>query len=245
MICQRTQIGKGTKVAIVDDERFKAETVAGIAEEADLVPAIISDGDGPFQNEVQLLNQIQTQDCAAVICDHRLTGNQFTSFWGAELMDTLYRQHIPGLLLSTFAAVDSDTIIRRHRARIPCVVGRGELNPDSMIQGLRRCEEELNGHSVPERFPRRTLVRVVRISPGLVDDGMVVDAIVHSWDPDYGIRFPLDLIENPKIQQLLLNDFNSEIRLFAQVNIDCQDSMDLFFRDFELAPEPHADFFAT
>ena len=247
MICEETRIGKGTKVAIVDDERFNAEVAADIAEEAELVPTIISDGDGHFQEVAQLLERIRTLDCDAVVCDHRLSGTPFASFLGAELVASLYDEHIPGLLLSTFAGVDSDSTIRRYRARIPCLVSRGHLDPDNMLQGLRLCESEFNDHFAPERRPRRTLVRVVGISssPSPVSSGTVVDAIMHSWDPDRGVRFPLDLIDDPQIKQLLLNDFKGEMRLFAQVNVDCHNSMDLFFQDFELAPEPHADFFAT
>ena len=247
MIYEETRIGKGTKVAVVDDERFTAEVAADIAEEADLVPTIISDGDGPFQEVVQLLERIRTLGCEAVVCDHRLSGTPFASFLGAELMASLYDEHIPGLLLSTFAGEDSDSTIRLFRARIPCLVSRGHLDPDNMLQGLRLCESELNDNFAPERYPRRTLVRVVNVSSSSssVDSGTVVEAIMHSWDPDCSVRFPLDLIDDPQIQQLLLNDFSGELRLFAQVNIDCQDSMDLFFQDFELAPEPHADFYAT
>ena len=245
MAGQETQIGRGAKVAVVDDERFMAEVAADIAEEAELVPIIFSDGDGPFRDVAQLLERIRKRGCIAVVCDHRLSGTPFASFLGAELMASLYNEHIPGLLLSTFAGVDSDSTIRRYRASIPCLVSRGHLDPDNMLRGLRLCESELNGHFAPERYSRRTLMRVVGVGPSSVDGGVAVDAIMHSWDPDCGVRFPLDLIEDRQIQQRLLNDFNGEMHLFAQVNVDCQDSMDLFFRDFELAPEPHADFFAT
>ena len=245
MTYKGTRIGKGAKIAIIDDERFTAEIAADIAEEAELTPTIISDGDGPFREVAQLLKGIQTRGCIAVVCDHRLSGTPFASFLGAELIASLYDEHIPGLLLSTFAGVDSDFTIRRHRASIPCLVSRGHLDPDNLLQGLRLCESELDGHFAPERYPRRTLVRIVKVSPSSVDGEAVVDAIMHSWDPNCGVRFPLDLIEDWHIQQRLLNDFNGEMNLFAQVNVDCQNSMDLFFRDFELAPEPHEDCFAT
>ena len=236
-----TRIGKGTKVAVVDDERFTAEVVADIVEEAELVPIIISDGDGPFQEVTQLLELIRWQECAAVVCDHRLSGTPFASFVGAELIAALYSKNIPGLLLSTFAGVDSDSSIRRYRARIPCLISRSQLDPDYILEGLRLCDSELKGQYAPERCSRRTLVRVVEVSSSPVDGDTVVDAIMHSWDPDFGVRFPLDLIEDPQIQRSLKEDFTGVTRLFAQVNIDCANSMDLFFRDFELAPEPHDD----
>ena len=241
MLYEGSRIDKGAKVAVVDDERFTAEVVADIAEEAELVPIIISDGDGPFRKVAELLERIRTRSCVAVVCDHRLSGTPFASFLGAELMALLYDEHIPGLLLSTFAGVDSDSTIRRYRASIPCLVSRGHLDPDNILEGLRLCESELNGQYVPERYPRRTLIRVVNVSSSPVDGNTVVDAIMHSWDPNFGVRFPLDLIEDPQIQRFLKEDFSGVTRLFAQVNIDCENSMDLFFRDFELAPEPHDD----
>ena len=48
MLNEGTRITKGASVAVVDDVRQSAETVAGIVEEADLEPYIISEGDGPF-----------------------------------------------------------------------------------------------------------------------------------------------------------------------------------------------------
>lgn len=115
MAGQETQIGRGAKVAVVDDERFMAEVAADIAEEAELVPIIFSDGGGPFREVAQLLERIRKRGCVAVVCDHRLSGTPFASFPGAELMASLYDEHIPGLLLSTFAGVDSDSTIRRYK----------------------------------------------------------------------------------------------------------------------------------
>ena len=239
------QIGKGAKVAVIDDERYKAETVAGIAEEANLEPAIISDGDGPFQEMDHLLRRIQTLGCAAVVCDHRLTGSQFSSFLGAELLATLFSQKIPGLLMSTFAAEDSETSIRRYRAYIPSLVSREKLNPSRMLKYLRFCENEINGYTSPERFAHRVLLRVVGISSSLADNGVLIDTIMHSWNHDEKIQFPLELVDDLRIRKALQEDFKDGVRLFAKVNIDCSDSKDLFFKNFEMAPEPNEDYFTS
>ena len=135
--------------------------------------------------------------CSAVICDHRLSQTQFALFTGAEFMSRLYQESIPGILLSTFSAIDADTSIRLYRATIPSVINREALDPDQIRQGLRHCKAELEGHIAPERQPRRTLVRVLNVSTD--SDTPVVDAILHSWSANSAIRFPLTAIDDQKI----------------------------------------------
>ena len=236
-------IVEGTRVAVVDDVEQYAETAAGVAEEAGLVPSIISESDGKFQDTRQLLGRVLDISCAAVICDHRLSHTQFASFTGAEFMSALYHESIPGVLLSTFTAIDGDTSIRLHRARIPSLIGRENLDPDEILKGLRHCEAELAGHVAPERQPRRTLVRIQDVSMG--NDTPVVDAILHSWNPDRAVRFPLTAIEDKRIRELLTPSFRGELRLFAEVNVGCRDESELFFQTFELAPVPSIDDLAT
>ena len=194
-----------------------------------------------FLETAQLLEQIKEGGHAAVICDHRLSHTPFASFTGAKLVSEMYRQKITCLLLSTFAAVDGDTSIRRYRAFIPSLVSRTDLDPDRILQGLRFCEDEIAGHIAPWRKPWRTLVRVVSVSGNNAGGHGVADAILHSWNPDCGVRFPLELIEDPQIKAALNEDFISNLRLFAQVNVDCEDDMDLYFRTFEFAPDPNVN----
>ena len=227
----------------MDDDLWYAETAAGIAQEAGLVTTIIEGSHGAFSVANQLLEEVQGTECSAVICDHRLSHAGFASFTGAEFVSRLYQEHIPAVLLSTFSAIDDDTSIRLYRARIPSLVNRSHLGPDQIISGLERCENELDGHITPERTPWRTLVRVEQISRE--SEVPVVDAIVHTWDPNLAIRFPLDLIEDPSIRKALLENYTRPIRLFAMVNVGCQDGSELYFRDFEWAPEPNIDDLAT
>ena len=236
-------IAKGIRVAVVDDVSGHAETAAGIAEEAGLVPTVITEDHGAFQEPGQLLKQVRTTGCSAAICDHRLSQTQFALFSGAEFVSRLYQERIPAVLLSTFSAIDSDTSIRLHRAYIPSLINRGELGPDQIFTGLKRCESELAGEIAPERRPRRTLVRIVDVLNE--SDTPVVDAILHTWNPDRAIRFPLALIQDSSIRTALTTDFGGEARLFAEVNIGCRDDNELFFRAFEWAPKPNVDDLAT
>lgn len=238
-----TTIEETTRVAVIDDVRGQAETAAGIAEEAGLVPVIISEGDGVFRTPQDLLARLHYEKGTAAICDHRLSHTQFAHFTGAEFVATLFQQKIPGLLLSTFAAIDGDTTIRLHRANIPYIVSRDNFVPDEILRGLRRCAEELDGNTPPERVSRRTLVRIVDV----LNEGTtpVVDAIVHTWNPNQAIRFPLDTIEDQNIRHVLEQGLDTELRLFAQVNVGCQDDNGIFFKGFEFAPEPDIEQLAS
>ena len=230
-------IDEGARVAVVDDIRGQAQTTAGIAEEARLVPSIISEPDGVFQRIQQLLQLVKKSNCSAVICDHRLSQTGFASFTGAEFVASLYDQGVPAVLLSTFSAIDGDTSIKLHRARIPSLIPRSVLDPRNIVVGLKRSESELAGHTAPERKPWRTLVRIEGISRE--GDTPIAEAIVHTWKPDLAIRYPLALIEDLSIRHHLANNRSWPVRLFAEVNVGCDDANDLFLRSFEWAPEPN------
>ncbi len=229
-------ITAGSRVAVVDDRQGQADTAAGIAEEAELVPSIFSEKEGPFDSTDQLLERVGSVGCDAVICDHRLSQTGFAPFTGAEFAAVLFRAGIPGVLLSTFTAIDGDTSIKLHRAAIPSLIDRSLLDPDRLLAALRQCESELAGEVPPERQLWRTLVRVESTSSE--SDMPVADAIVHTWNPDQAVRFPLGLIEDPAIRDHLANRRELPTRLFAKVNIGCQSEDDLYFRDFEWAPRP-------
>ena len=157
-------ITEGTRVAVIDDIMGQAETTAGIAEEARLVPSIISEAHGAFKYTQQLLELVQNNDCSAVIADHRLSQTGFASFTGAEFVASLYDQGMPAVLLSTFSAIDGDTSIKLHRARIPSLIPRSTLDPREIMVGLKISESELAGRTSTERKAWRTLVRIEGIS---------------------------------------------------------------------------------
>ena len=232
-------ISEGARVAVVDDITGQAETTAGIAEEARLMPSIISEADGVFQYTQQLLEYVQNSNCSAVICDHRLSQTGFASFTGAEFVASLYDQGMPSVLLSTFSAIDGDTSIKLHRARIPSLIPRSDLDPRKIMLGLKVSESELAGFTAPERRPWRTLVRIEGISKE--GETPVAEAIIHTWKPDLAIRYPLALIEDSSIRQRLMNNYSWPVRLFAEVNVGCDDANDLFLQSFEWAPEPNIE----
>lgn len=227
----------GSQVAVIDDDAGLAESTAGIAEEASLVPSIISEAESGFQRPHQLLDFVQASDCTAVICDHRLSPKGLASFTGAEFVASAYDKSLPAVLLSTFAAIDGDTTIKLHRARIPSLLPREELDPHTIMDGLKRSESELAGQVVSERKTWRTLVRIESVSKDL--EAPAADAVVHTWKPQQAARFPLAIIEEESIRQYLMDNDNWPVRLFAEVNIGCNKPYDLFLHSFEWAPRPN------
>ncbi|MXX80263.1 MAG: hypothetical protein F4Y69_04405 [Chloroflexi bacterium] len=236
-------IAPGSFVAVIDDEQLNADTTAGVVSDASLKPVVISRDAGQFPSVSDLLEMVQSARCEAVICDHRLSTKGLAQFTGAQFVSQLYQQHIPAVLLSTFAAIDKDDSIRRYRSEIPLVMARSELAPESLIKGLEYCRDELEGHVAPERQPWRTLVRIVDVLHD-VNQG-VVDAVLHNWNPNSAVRFPLEVVDNPEVASALQADFSGELRVFARVNIGCRDESELFFGGFEVAPEPDVEALGT
>ena len=234
---------EGMKVAVVDDKESQARTVAKVVGDAGMNPLIITEGQGEFTCPQDLMDLVVGEDCAAVVCDHRLYERPFASFVGAEFVARFFRARVPGVLLSTYASEDAQTSIRRYRADIPSVVAWDTLDTEPLSAGLLRCLDEIEGLLVPEREAWRVMVRVVRVTQQANEE--TVWAIMHTWDPDKEVQFPRALIEDSSIRDLLPVGFEGEMRLFAEVNVECLDESDLFFKGFELAPQPNEFEFAT
>ena len=63
----------------------------------------------------------------------------------------------------------------------------------------------------------------------------MIDAYVPSWNPHQAVRFPKSLLGS------LAEQVTPGSRFFAQVNVGALNPDDLFFRDFEAAPQPSSD----
>lgn len=218
------------KIAIVDDDESSADMASLQIEDAGFEPIII---DGPFGNVNDLATFINGQAQGAV-CDHRLSHHGYANFYGAKLVATLYDLNIPALLVTQYVEIDEDVSIRKWKRKIPIVLSRDETDPISIKKGLEECIYELSGNVPSTRVPHRTLLRITNIADESGEK--VVDAIIPSWNPRKAVRFPVSLIpEN------LRNELKQDIWLFALVNIDAEESADLYFDKFELAPEPDDD----
>jgi hypothetical protein len=222
------EIGDKNKIVIIDDEKDFAETAAWEVEDAGYEPILIV---GSFKEIDDLVSQIP-EDTYGVLCDHRLGKSGFASFYGSELVAALYDRKIPALLDTQFYDMDSDISIRKHRHKIPILLNKDNIDASSIKAGIKVCLLEFYGNVASDRKPYRNIVRLVDVNKESGEE--VVDAIIPSWNPRKAVRLPSSLIHE------WILDFQPEIgtRLIANVNTGAENPEDLYFTNFEIAPEP-------
>jgi len=221
------------RVGVIDDDVAQAEFTSLWVEEADLEPHIIRAEDHPFSRPEEILERLRRVGAQGAICDHRLTPHQFSTFSGAELSATLYDARLPNILTTQYVDMDVDVSIRKWRHKIPVLLSRDQTDSETIKHGLLECYAELLGEISSARRAYRTLIRVTDIGTEAGDP--VLDVIIPSWNPRHAVRFPLSLV-----QEDLWDQISVETRLLAWVNVGTDDSRELFFDRFELAPEPNS-----
>ena len=211
-------------IAIVDDDRENSVLWQMQVKAAGLSPLIL---DEPFENLDVFVARVKN-GAQGAICDHKLRhlgGNW--PFDGAEAVARLYEIQIPAILVTKYRRHEAEFSIRLYRRRIPVLLSREDVDPGSIIDGLANCALEISGETLPGRKPRRALV--------LIDgtEGEHIVAFVPQWNPDMAVNFSRTLFpEN------LQADVAKGQTYSALVNIGAQDSDELFFEDFQLAPPP-------
>lgn len=219
-----------SKVGIVDDDTEAIQIAEVEVIDAGYAPLIIKP---PIQSCFDLARELSLQ-VDGVICDHRLGYSGFADFYGAELVATLYDIKIPAILVTQYIEIDNDVSIRKWRHKIPVLINRGETNPQRIVTGFSECIDEFQGRLRIDRKPHRTLIRVEDESHE--DNEYVLDVVVPAWNPNQAVRFPKSLIP-PELSRKIRPPF----RLIALVNLGARKSEDLYFRNFELAPEISED----
>jgi hypothetical protein len=198
-----------------------------LVSEAGYEPIIL----GPRFDRVEDLVAKVLDSADAAICDHRLRPRGFAQFDGAEAVAALTMERVPSLLVTQYIDIDSDVSIRRWRYRVPVLLSRDDADPDRIVQGLNECVRELRGEHPSSRRPWRTLIQVDELDRESGE--RVIDAHIPSWNPHQAVRFPVALVPRALRANLVPGAY-----LFAKVNIGAERAEDLYFNDFELAPEP-------
>jgi hypothetical protein len=218
------------KIAIIDDDIQSRNNLAFIVDDAGYEPEIIT---GKYGNDKKkLIDEIQSKNIFGVISDHRLSPGHLASFYGSELLASLYDLKVPSILITQFLDMDADVSIRKYRNKLPAVIGRGNQTPEIFDNLINLSYEEiLNGPSAT-RKPHRALIRIEDFKN---EDGEeVVDGIITNWNSNIAVRFPLELIPN----NIRTKIHNTDIcRLMAFVNTGASESKDLFITDIHLAPD--------
>jgi hypothetical protein len=216
-----------TITAIVDDEEILAEATGWEVEEAGFKPWLIVDGS--FKQVSDLASYI-AQNAQYALCDHRLAHYGLANFPGSRLVAALYDLKIPSLLITQYTEIDADVSIRRYRRKIPVLLSRDEANASNIKKGIEDCVLELDGRVPSTRIPHRTLLNITNITSESNED--VIDVIIPSWNRHKAVRLPTSLISQELHSALAVDSW-----LFAHVNTGAEKSDDLYFEQFELAPE--------
>jgi hypothetical protein len=231
MSVQLTSPGIGLhRVAIIDDEEDQAEVTGFRLEDAGFEPIIIRP-EHPFASHEQLDVVVAANNVQGIVCDHRLTRHNFSSFNGASYVAHKNKKGTPSLLTTHYIDIDVDVSIREFRKDIPVLLSREATNSENLLKGFKITIEELAGTISSQRQAHSALVRITDRNTESGEE--VVDVIVPQWNPHRAVRFPLKLITS--IDDALIQP---GIRLLAIVNIDAISSDELYFYDFRLASEP-------
>jgi len=217
------------KIVIVDDDLDSRESLAIIAEDAGFEPEIITGRYG--NNKEKLIDDILCFGAEGVISDHRLQNGQMASFFGADLLASLYDLNIPSVLITQFYDEDADSSIRQFRDKVPSVIGRGSQTPKLFQDLLKFSEKELVTARDVTRKPHRALIRLEDFRTYMNED--VVEGIVTNWKSDAGIRFPITLIPDD-VKEKLKSQKIAHISAF--VNIGATDPRDIFITDIHSMP---------
>ncbi len=113
-------------------------------------------------------------------------------------------------------------------------MSRDKADASSIVKGIEDSRLEHCGNMPSTRKPHRTIVRITNIDEESHEP--VVDVFVPGWNPHKAVRFPASLVP-----EHLRDELKPNVRLFAHVNIGADKSDDLYFEQFELAPEPDED----
>jgi hypothetical protein len=181
----------------------------------------------PFPQNEKVLNiddyipYLQRFD--AIVTDHHLMKKNYFPVNGAEIVYRCYDYKIPSILVTRYDDEKVVDEIRRYRNKIPIILSQEEYAPDTLRQGLEICLNEFKGKLLPERKLWRTFIRIDDI------DKTHVYLLIPAWNPNKVVSINRNLI-----QEEILKVLNPDMKMFAQVNIEAKDVIDLYFKNWEL-----------
>lgn len=209
------------RIAVVDDDEQARAAMAETIVDANLQPVV----QRARLNSLNDLIIILQRDADAAVCDHRLKPRNYAAFQGAEAVSALYNIGFPAILVTAWSTEDIDNI-RPYRRRIPVVIRSGDLEPQTIRNGITLCLNEFQNTYVKERYPWRVIVRIEEV------DESSAFIIVPSWDPKAGLRLPLCIFPSQ------YGKIWPGMRLFAEVNVGASRAEELYFDRFEIAEKP-------
>ncbi|MGO7421011.1 hypothetical protein ACCT09_13880, partial [Rhizobium ruizarguesonis] len=115
------------------------------------------------------------------------------------------------------------------RSKVPVILPRNKIDKADFRELFERVRLELTGKHSPDRQLYRSTFAVESVEG---NPPMVV-GFLPSWSQNSAVTFPLDLIPAALQTHVKPGGF-----LFVRVNLNAEKAADLYYEDFELAPEP-------
>lgn len=215
------------RVAVIDDDEDGRETIIDLLGEHDYEGVAIM---GRYGDDIELLlGDIEASDPGFVICDHRLTAQQFASFNGLEVVEELIARKRPAMLLTTFQDPER-LILRAARSRVPVIKGRDGFRIEEIALLRNIVSREIADQPVPSRKPHRVLLRVEAVRDN------DVDVIVPSWRRDHALILSKSLLGESVRDIVNRGDY-----LLGDVNIGAENEDELYFVNINEIVEPVED----
>jgi len=221
------QLHTNASIAIYDDDEISRESTADNVYDAGYKPVLIEE---PILNIDDCVRYLLNYD--AVLIDHRLSGGNFGNYTGAEVVKRLYPNKKPALLITAWSEGDPEALQPYNRYLVNVIKKGKEDELNQIKKGFETCVNEMNNIYLPERRPTRTII-IIASSFDSQDDLNRVNVFIPSWNPNEGVTFPVDII--PKELRPYLK---ADQCFFANVNTGAESQDELFFENFELAPDP-------
>lgn len=216
------------KVAIVDDDAQSRKGFELMLEDEGYEPFVLK---GAYRSAVELAEFI-SENADAALCDHRLRHGGMADFDGAELVFELQKKGCPAILISQYLHVDASTTVRSFRRLIPVAVTRADFDYQDLNALFEKAVAEIEGKFGQNRAAHRSLVYISSISGEGISK--IADVFVIGWNPQDAVRIPFSVIAKDIPRQHIKEGAS----FIANINIGADDSDELYFSDFEIAPEP-------
>lgn len=169
-------LAQNDRVAVIDDDDDGRDTLIDSLGDHHYVGVPIV---GRYGSDInRLVQEIEAFNPRFVICDHRLTAQQYASFNGLQVVEKLIELKRPAMLLTTYQEPER-TALREARWRVPVIKGRDRFTVDEVPTLFDIVRKEIADQPVASRKPHRVLLRVEAVRDN------DIDVVVPSWNRDH------------------------------------------------------------
>lgn len=211
-----------SKVAIIEDDETERYILSERLRGWGYQPEIF---EGGYKDVASLLIEVTERKSDFVICDNHLQQAGYAQFFGTEAVVAFLKAGIPSILVTQHQDSD-DSRLKQWRPSLPVILDKDEIDQEQVAHAFKKCIAEVKySNPAEDRRPYRVLVDI-----DSVEENEVI-AFVDAWNPHSSVSFPYELIANLGVP------IKEGTFLLAEVNIGATQRRDLFFKNFELAPE--------